>query len=252
LSMDEELNEALDLYVGLAPAMRPKPIANAKVNFMINYFSPSVLFTILGTTSFLPFAETVRKTLGAAPYATMVQGALEILFGWKCDKWPAHWRPALYSHLFSHASMRCVVHWFQIITSGVFAHYDHTISARSSLPIPSLPALPALPSLSSFTFFTPTTPATTTTAAPTPIVNNAPPRPPVAYPTQHIKTKTVLFAGGNDNISDVEHLREMLPREVVIDAVEDYEHMDFLWAPSAKELVWDRIIEMIRNENGQQ
>ncbi|KAJ3055404.1 cholesterol esterase [Rhizophlyctis rosea] len=212
LSMDEELNQHVDMFIAMAPAMRPKPLANAKVSYIVDTFSPDILYKVLGRSSFLPFADAARRVLGPSNNAVLVQGALEGIFGWRCDKWPVRWRPALYSHLFSHASMKCIVHWFQIITTGTFSHY-HPGADQSSF---------------------------VATAAQSSC-------PPVPYPTRHITTKMHLFAGGRDNISDVDFMRKALPRSAVIDVVQDYEHMDFLWADSAKDLVWDKIVKIIRD-----
>ncbi|KAJ3035331.1 cholesterol esterase [Rhizophlyctis rosea] len=159
LSMDEELNDHIDIFIAMAPAMRPKPVANAKLTYLV-------------------------------------------------DK-----------------------HWFQIITTGTFSHY-HAGSEQSSFQATS---------------------AYSTC-------------PPVPYPTKHITTPMHLFAGGRDNISDVDFMRKALPKNAVIEVVDvrsnelsackariptlpgqDYEHMDFLWADSAKELAWDTIVKLIRN-----
>ncbi|KAJ3257828.1 hypothetical protein HK104_007016, partial [Borealophlyctis nickersoniae] len=49
-----------------------------------------------------------------------------------------------------------------------------------------------------------------------------------------------------DEISDIPHLTARLPRGTVIEVVEEYEHLDFLWAPSAKQLAWDHMIKILK------
>jgi pimeloyl-ACP methyl ester carboxylesterase len=105
-------------------------------------------------------------------------------------------------------------HWFQIIENEEFAHYD---TANHTL-LPNLP-----------TQFTPTTPA-------------------LKYPTRHIKTDLHLYCGERDSISDLAYLKNHLPEHAQMHTIEEYEHMDFLWAECAKEKLYTKIVDQLKRD----
>lgn len=70
-----------------------------------------------------------------------------------------------------------------------------------------------------------------------------------AYPLKHIKTRIALYAGGADSLVDHKRtLRELCGAEIVRDMViENYEHLDFLWAFDVKEKVYDDVVSILKN-----
>ncbi|KND03359.1 uncharacterized protein SPPG_02402 [Spizellomyces punctatus DAOM BR117] len=225
LSVSEEMNEKVAIFVGLAPALKPKPISNETINALTRRFTPSVLYG-LGIWSFLPPAEWLRPMLPSDMYAQIVHNALIILTGWSCDKWKRSWWPALYMHLFGGGSVRNVVHWFRIITEQTFTPYEHEIAPHHLRLISP----------------TQEEQQRTTTA----IQTFAPKRTgPCSYPTHHIKTRVDLFCGAEDTISDPDVFKTALPK-ASIKIIDNYQHMDFLWDPAAKEAVWNDVISAIR------
>jgi lysosomal acid lipase/cholesteryl ester hydrolase len=74
--------------------------------------------------------------------------------------------------------------------------------------------------------------------------------PPV-YPVEKMRTPVVFFTGGRDVLADpadVEWLKQHLPEGTLIGDFHeaDYEHCDFIWAPSAADKVYPHIIEIAR------
>ena len=74
--------------------------------------------------------------------------------------------------------------------------------------------------------------------------------PPVYHP-ERMTTPTVFFTGGLDVLadpSDVEWLRQLLPKEVLIGDyyIPEYEHSDFTLATNAPDKVYKYIIETAR------
>ncbi|KAI8825840.1 Alpha/Beta hydrolase protein [Fimicolochytrium jonesii] len=215
LSMSEEMNSKIAFFAALAPAMKPKgmrrpKIANRVLTRLTSY-SPSLLF-VMGCWSALPTAEWLRGRLFNKGYAQVIHSSLEVLMGWKNNKFPKEWWPALYMHLFAGGSVRNIVHWFQIITEQNFAPYDHEIAPHHLLPSHSS-SRSKPPSLAG---------ATLTHSIPT----FAPTRTgPCPYPTQHITVPMRLFCGTEDNISaEPAVFKQSLP-EARIETVEGYEHM---------------------------
>ncbi|KAJ3093207.1 cholesterol esterase [Quaeritorhiza haematococci] len=213
LSLHEDLNHKINAVCLLAPALRPAPLANRYLMALIQSFGPEFLFNVLGRGAFIPWVTDIRNTLSARLYAMPIDGAFHYLFGWKCRNFgPKYRKKALYAHLFAHTSMKTVVHWFQIIHNAQFQTFDQ----RKSSFIPS----PTRHSINT---------------------------PPVKFPTRHIKTKVYMYCGGDDTISDPEHLKSVMPSSTVIKVIEGYEHLDFLWAEDVKERVWDEIISVLRS-----
>ena len=181
------------------------------MNRLIQTFKPRIIYSLLGTGSFLPFVHLVKKWIPASYYSWIIEGSLKGLFGWELDKFgPANRRQLLYRNLFEDASITNIVHWFQIIESGEFTMFD----SNSHSFFPELP-----------TNFTQKT--------------------ILKYPLKHITTNLYLFCGTKDTISDMEYLRSHLPETTRMTMIEDYEHMDFLWAECANLKCWAPIIKLL-------
>ncbi|KAI9100356.1 Alpha/Beta hydrolase protein [Phlyctochytrium arcticum] len=226
LSLSEEMNERVACFVAMAPAMRPRAISKP-VFALADRFSPAILYG-LGWWSFLPLAEWLRRFAHSEHYSHIIHNSLQLLLGWNCTRWPAAWRPALYSHLFGGGSVRNVVHWFEIMTKQTFGPYEHERAPHYLANGTGMhPPLATSGTIDIDTF----APANTG---------------PCAYPTKHIRTKMVLFSGTKDEISEPEYLRRVLPEATTIKQVDGFGHMDFLWDPTAKERVWDDIVLTLR------
>ena len=71
-------------------------------------------------------------------------------------------------------------------------------------------------------------------------------RLPKRYPIEKIRLPVALFHGGRDGIVDVSLPRERLGKHVALCHVEDeYEHLDFIWADSATERIFPRVLELL-------
>jgi lysosomal acid lipase/cholesteryl ester hydrolase len=68
------------------------------------------------------------------------------------------------------------------------------------------------------------------------------------YPTRHIQTDLHLFCGSRDTISDIDYLERHLPAGTKIHTIDDYEHMDFLWAENAREDFWERMLSVLQRD----
>jgi hypothetical protein len=88
-------------------------IDNPYLNGLIKVFQPKILFSIFGNGSFFPMVHTVRKYTPSPVYSKIIEGALGVLFKWRCDKFgPQDQRLPLYHHLFEDASMTNIVVFF--------------------------------------------------------------------------------------------------------------------------------------------
>lgn len=56
-------------------------------------------------------------------FVKIIDSAISFLFGWKSEGISQDQKLAAYAHLYSFSSTKAVVHWFQIMRTGVFQMY---------------------------------------------------------------------------------------------------------------------------------
>ncbi|KAH7409787.1 Alpha/Beta hydrolase protein [Phaeosphaeria sp. MPI-PUGE-AT-0046c] len=212
LSIHPTLNDKVDVFIALAPAMSPKGVASGIVDSFVKA-SPDILYLAFGRKSILPSATMWQSILYPPIFVRLIDTSLRFLFGWSAANIAPHQKLAAYPHLYSFTSTKSVVHWFQIIRNGVFQMYDDE--------------------------------------APNPITSNRSKYYKVAkFPTKNIKTPIVLVYGGSDSLVDINVMLKELPRHTVAKEIPHYEHLDFLWAQSVNELVFPHVFEALEAHAG--
>lgn len=212
LSIHPTLNDKVDVFIALAPAMSPKGVASGIVDSFVKA-SPDILYLAFGRKSILPSATMWQSILYPPIFVRLIDTSLRFLFGWSATNITPHQKLAAYPHLYSFTSTKSVVHWFQIIRNGVFQMYDDE--------------------------------------APNPITSNRSKYYKVAkFPTKNIKTPIVLVYGGSDSLVDINIMLKELPRHTIAKEIPHYEHLDFLWAQSVNELVFPHVYEALETHAG--
>jgi lysosomal acid lipase/cholesteryl ester hydrolase len=207
LSIHPTLNEKVDVFIALAPAMSPKGVASGTVDSFVKA-SPDILYLAFGRKTILPSATMWQSILYPPIFVRLIDASLKFLFGWTAVNITPEQKLACYPHLYSYTSTKSVVHWFQIIRNGVFQMYDDE--------------------------------------APNPITSNRSKYYKVAkFPTRNIKTPIVLVWGGSDSLVDINVMLKELPRHTVAKEIPHYEHLDFLWASSVDKLVFPHVFEAL-------
>jgi lysosomal acid lipase/cholesteryl ester hydrolase len=207
LSIHPTLNEKVDVFIALAPAMSPKGVASGTVDSFVKA-SPDILYLAFGRKTILPSATMWQSILYPPIFVRLIDASLKFLFGWTAINITPEQKLACYPHLYSYTSTKSVVHWFQIIRNGVFQMYDDE--------------------------------------APNPITSNRSKYYKVAkFPTRNIKTPIVLVWGGSDSLVDINVMLKELPRHTVAKEIPHYEHLDFLWASSVDKLVFPHVFEAL-------
>ncbi|KAG9201216.1 cholesterol esterase [Epicoccum nigrum] len=207
LSIHPTLNEKVDVFIALAPAMSPKGVASGTVDSFVKA-SPDILYLAFGRKTILPSATMWQSILYPPIFVRLIDASLRFLFGWTAVNITPEQKLACYPHLYSYTSTKSVVHWFQIIRNGVFQMYDDE--------------------------------------APNPITSNRSKYYKVAkFPTRNIKTPIVLVWGGSDSLVDINVMLKELPRHTVAKEIPHYEHLDFLWASSVDKLVFPHVFEAL-------
>lgn len=221
-ALNPRLNNVVNLFVGLSPAMVPKGINNPILSSFINA-APAFLFRLFGERAILPSVVFWQKLMGPLNYEFVVDKSLKFLFNWNHKNISNIQKKIGYPHLFSPTSVKSVVHWFQIITKHRFQMYDEGGYAGSALTALSM--------------------------------HNAHNNHRVApFPVQTITTPSLLIYGKSDMLMDIEFTKKSLDscQKIDIIGIDHYEHMDTLWATDVEELVFkpvlDHIMTIKRNE----
>jgi lysosomal acid lipase/cholesteryl ester hydrolase len=230
----------VNVFVALAPAMTPPGLAPSIVDGLIKS-SPTLIFLFFGRRSILSSTILWRDLLYAPIYTKVIDASIRWLFGWDGKNISAHQKMAAYSHLYSFASVKAVVHWFQIMRSEAFIMYDDDAAVAPSFPSsyyhherhqhqPGSPSPSPSRRLTSYR--------------------------PARFPTRNIGTPIVLLYGDRDGLVDVSVLEGELP-EVGVEWVRlrGYEHLDVLWGSGVGKEVIPRVVEALekwgREEDGE-
>ncbi|KIW04543.1 uncharacterized protein PV09_04297 [Verruconis gallopava] len=213
LAVHPTLNQKVNVFVALAPAMNPPGVTSGIVDSFVKS-SPEVLFLMFGRRQLLSSATMWQAILYPPIFVRLIDLSLTFLFGWRTRNIPPHQKLAAYPHLYSFTSTKTVVHWFQIIRHGKFQMYDDEYQAPWSVS-------------DGARFY-------------------KVPR----FPTRNIKTPIVLVWGGSDSLVNINIMLKELPKHTIAKEVPHYEHLDFLWAHDVDKLVFPHVISALETYAG--
>ncbi|CAG8487542.1 8417_t:CDS:2 [Paraglomus occultum] len=209
LSVSPQLNKKVNLFIALAPATSPRGLHNIFVDAIIKA-SPNIVYLLFGRKACLAVVLFWQKVLAPPIFTKILDLAMSFLFGWKLDLITEAQKAVSYYHLYSCASTKSLVHWFQIIRARNFQVYDE---------------LPAYSSYTSLGYC------------------------PSRFPTQQIATPIAVFYGGSDSLVDINVLTRQLPKCVLLKEVKKYEHIDFIWAADVHKHVFPELFDLLRVYN---
>ncbi|KAI9814547.1 MAG: cholesterol esterase [Thelocarpon impressellum] len=204
LSIHPTLNDKVNVFIALAPAMSPAGLSNGVVDALMKA-SPDVIFLAFGRRSILSSATMWQAILYPPIFVRIIDMSLSFLFNWHSRNISAHQKLAAYPHLYSFTSTKSVVHWFQIIRTKSFQMYDDEGAAVLSVSAGSKYSKKH------------------------------------KFPTRNIKTPIVLMYGGSDSLVDIDVMLRELPSHTVAKEVPHFEHLDFLWANETDTLVFPHV-----------
>ncbi|KAK9718408.1 cholesterol esterase [Basidiobolus ranarum] len=211
LSIHQELNKKISLFVALAPAITPGGLHSSVVDTFLRA-TPNIAYLLLGKKCALSSAVFWKDFLPRPLFVRAIDIAVGFLFGWHSQNIDPEVKAIVYGHLYSYASVKGVVHWFQIINSGSFRFFD-----ESPTIFPSSKA-----------------------------TNGHICHP---FTTNQITTPIVMFYGGSDSLCDIEVLKSQLPKLKNSHEIKHFEHLDFLWARDAKELVYSEVFKVLEQHS---
>ncbi|KAF4124513.1 lysosomal acid lipase/cholesteryl ester hydrolase, partial [Geosmithia morbida] len=208
LAIHPTLNQKVNVFIALAPAMAPAGLSNGVVDSLIKA-SPQVLFLLFGRRSILSSATMWETLLYPPLFCRLIDMGLSFLFNWDTANISASQKLAAYPHLYSFTSTKSVVHWFQIIRNKSFQMYDDDVYQPMSVTSPHKFSKVA------------------------------------KYPTRNIRTPVVLIYGGSDSLVDIRAMLRELPAQTVATEIPHYEHLDFLWARDVDRQVFQHVFDAL-------
>ncbi|KAG7194836.1 uncharacterized protein KQ657_003938 [Scheffersomyces spartinae] len=223
LSLKPYLNEYLDLFVALSPAIVPRELHHPLFKVMVKLAAQdeSFLYTLLGKRALFLSVSFWCHFLGSKWYETIVDICLKYLFGWSGTNISKDQKVLGYPYMFLNSSVKCLVHWFQIIHSKRFQMYNETCSIGRT-------------TLSNYYE------NRSHSAVPFPI-------------SFHLNVPMLVFYGDADLLVDIKSFKSLVlglnpqMREKLIDIIRcpTYEHMDTIWGDKVYEDVFEKIIQVL-------
>ena len=208
LAIHPKLNDQVNVFIALAPAMAPAGLSNGIVDSLVKA-SPSVLFLLFGRRSILSSATMWETLLYPPIFTRLIDLSLSFLFNWSGKNISPSQKLGAYPHLYSFTSTKSVVHWFQIIRNKCFQMFDDDVHQLMSVSKTSKYSKVA------------------------------------RYPTRNIKTPVVLVYGGSDSLVDIKTMLKELPPQTVATEIPHYEHLDFLWARDVDNQVFQHVFDAL-------
>ncbi|OAA47019.1 triacylglycerol lipase [Metarhizium rileyi] len=208
LAIHPLLNNKVNVFIALAPAMAPAGLSNGIVDALVKA-SPSVLYLMFGRRSILSSATMWETLLYPPIFSHLIDSGLRFLFNWKTKNISASQKLAAYPHLYSFTSTKSVVHWFQVIRNKSFQMYDDDVHQPMNVATSRKYSKVA------------------------------------KYPTRNIRTPVVLVYGGSDSLVDIKTMLRELPPRTVATEIPHYEHLDFLWARDVDSQVFQHVFDAL-------
>ncbi|KAF4620372.1 hypothetical protein D9613_000370 [Agrocybe pediades] len=208
LSIHPALNEKINVFIALAPAMSPPGLSAPIVDGLMKA-SPTLLFLFFGRKSILSSATMWQSILYPPIFASVIDRSLSWLFNWNSVNISTDQKIAAYAHLYSFASVKSVVHWFQIMRNAAFQMYDDDVMS----------------------------PVTRTTVSS---------YRPARFPTRNIVTPIVLLYGDHDSLVHIDTMLAQLPDHTVAKPLHTYEHLDILWGKNVHKDVIPEVVDVLR------
>ena len=230
LSLKPSLNEIINVFVGLSPALIPSnlnhPIFRILVKLAAN--DNNFLYSLFGNHALIPSVVFWYMALGPSIYEKIVNWSLFYLFGWTGVNISATQRKIGYPHLFSNSSVKCLIHWFQIIQAQRFQMFEETSKC-------------GMTNLSNAT-------------ASTKQKSNRVPPFPIAH---HLYIPMILVYGDADGLVNIDLTKELIltknekmkmqPFSII--RCPGYEHMDTLWGNNVCNDVFLPVIEALKQND---
>nr|XP_018905705.1 PREDICTED: lipase 3-like [Bemisia tabaci] len=219
-SQRPEYNSKVRVMFSLAPVAYLTYVRSPVIRFLSTISDPLAwLCNTLGYYEFLPnqrFLSLVNQTV--CQQGSLGRGicnnALFLIAGYDTNKLNKTFVPTILGHVPAGASSKTLTHFVQCMQRDLtFGQYDYGWYTNRQV-----------------------------------YKNTRPPQ----YNLQNIQVPVIMFHSDNDWMStpkDVNNLAERLPNLAGKFKISSFNHLDFMWAVSAKAMIYNRIVEMMDSYN---
>lgn len=128
-SMDQQLAKKVRLFVALGAPPRAKGLSASYLSALVES-NPRFIYLLFGRHAMLPSTLMWMKILSPELFVAGVDRAIRFLFDWSAATISRPRKVELYQHIFSYASVKTVVQWFQLIKLRRLAMYSDDASAH--------------------------------------------------------------------------------------------------------------------------
>ncbi|KAJ6134636.1 hypothetical protein N7523_000958 [Penicillium sp. IBT 18751x] len=232
-----ELGEHISVFCALAPAAYAGPLVSRPYFRFMQSLSPGMFRLVFGIHSFIPFMCTVQRVMHPKIYGTLAYWVFSFLFGWSDARWERDLRHRMFQFAPVYVSAETMRWWLgsesfakhkcilsTIEDSAREANEDHRSHSDPRIEQGDDPRDACLGSSEDNAWFGPQT-------------------PPFA-----------LWIGGSDALVDGRKLlhrfdngREPDVRVVHSKIIDEYEHLDVLWAMDSIEQVGKEVRQVLFN-----
>ncbi|AAS53577.1 AFR206Cp [Eremothecium gossypii ATCC 10895] len=211
LSVHAGLNCKVSRLVAIAPAMTPPGMHHRLLDSLIK-FTPNLTYLLFGRKALLSSTVLWQRLLPHGVFDALIDRALCLLFGWRSANIAPEQKHVSYSKLYSTTSVKCIVHWFQILRAQQFQFFHPSDCLFHSVARPYAVA---------------------------------------HFPTNtSITVPTMLIYGTSDSLVGINVLLKNLPgQRLDIVAVPGYEHLDLLWGRKVRELVIKPLLALLDHDS---
>lgn len=226
-----ELGEKFSVFCALAPAAYAGPLVSKSYFRFMSIMSPDIFRLFFGIHSFIPFMMTVRRIIHPKIYGTLAYWVFSFLFGWSDARWERDLRHRMFQFAPVYVSAESMRWW---LGSESFAKHKCILSTIDEIETDRQNVINTGTDHGD-------DPADACLGGPK---NNSwfgPQVPPFA-----------LWIGGSDELVDGRRLLDRLQsgsephvRLVHSKIIDEYEHLDVLWAMDAIEKVGKEVRQVL-------
>ncbi|CAD1809206.1 alpha/beta hydrolase fold family protein [Candida parapsilosis] len=130
VSVNSDLNNKIDQLIAISPATTPHGLHSKFLDILLKS-SPNVTYLLFGRKVLMPSCIFWQRIMYPPLFDKVIDIADYMLFNWKSLNISKLQKLSSYAHLYSTTSVKCVVHWFQVMSSKNFQMYFDTTTSSS-------------------------------------------------------------------------------------------------------------------------
>lgn len=130
VSVNSELNRKIDQLIAISPATTPHGLYSKFLDILLKS-SPNVTYLLFSRKVLMPSCLFWQKIMYPPLFDKVIDLSNYMLFNWKSFNISKLQKLSSYAHLYSTTSVKCVVHWFQVMSSKNFQMYFDTTTSSS-------------------------------------------------------------------------------------------------------------------------